>query len=345
MRTRRYSREDAVDRWLFTDLYEGALRIKNREKRLAAATFLLLGGRCKLRISEIIHFHEGWLRRKYGVIEIPAFEPCYCKYCYERAKSNHKNNDPYENPLDRLTNERYRTKNKNKRFVPMGWSGRLIAAIEEYVTEIGVYQKRHKQATRLLQNHILPNAEILEPGDIDWRGIRATGETFWAFSDLNTKTRAAIGGHRETELGTYSGSSALGIINQVRETRGLEPIDFSSYDPVTDPANAHPLEPFDDPREVDPMENYNPLSTPPLFNPRSEKCPANIQVSKSDFNLGEVARREPSLERVRAVVQRYESRLEGEVAREADDCLKDEYEVSESQNDAPGQTTWWDFNN
>lgn len=85
MRKRRYSREDALDRWLFADIYNAALRINDPELRLIGTTFLLLTGRLKMRVSEAMHFHEGWLRRKYGLIELPAFEPCLCKYCHEQA--------------------------------------------------------------------------------------------------------------------------------------------------------------------------------------------------------------------------------------------------------------------
>lgn len=102
MRRRRFAREDALDRWLYTDLYQAALKIEDEQKRLTAVTFVLLTGRLKLRVSEAIHFHEGWLHRRAGLIEIPAFEPCWCEYCYRQAKQNHQDKDPYDTPDERL---------------------------------------------------------------------------------------------------------------------------------------------------------------------------------------------------------------------------------------------------
>lgn len=343
MRRRRYSREDALDRWLFADLYQAALRINDPQRRLIAVTFLLLTGRLKMRISEAMHFHEGWLRRKYGLIEIPAFEPCLCKYCYKQAKKNHAPDDPYDSVEERMVNERYRTKNRRKRFVPISWSPRIVAAIEAYVDEIGVYPHRDRTATRLLQEHILPNAELLEPGDIDWRGLRATGDTFWAFSGLGTKARAEIGGHRETELGTYSGASPLGLSNQAREALGLEPLEIRTYDPVTHPPNPHPREPFEDPREIDPLENYDPLQRAPVFNPRSDEVPADVGIGRDDFDLLALDKRTPSLEEVRAVVQRYESLLEGSIANAPTDPLREDYEKGDIDARKPGQSLLEEF--
>lgn len=338
MRKRRYSREDALDRWLFADIYTAALRISDPELRLIATTFLLLTGRLKMRVSEAMHFHEGWLRRKYGLIEIPAFEPCLCKYCYQQAESNHGSKDPYDSVEERMLHERYRTKNKRKRFVPISWSPRIVAAIEAYIDEIGVYPNRDRTATRLLQEHILPNAELLEPGDVDWRGMRATGDTFWAFSGLNTKARAEIGGHRETELGTYSGASPIGLTNQVRQAQGLAPLELPTHDPVTHPPNPHPREPFEDPRKIDPLKNYDPLQRAPVFNPRSEEVPAEVDITKDDFDILALDKQQPSLEEIRGVVARYESQLEGSIEDAPTDPLKESYESETHDSLAPGQS-------
>jgi len=345
MRRRRHSRKDAVGKHLFADLYQGALRIKDDTKCLVATMFVLLTGRLKMRMSEAMHFHEGWYKRKYGLIEIPEFEPCACQYCWTQAQQNHSSEDDYDNAYQRFIHERYRTKNRRTRFVPVAWCPRIIACIEEYLDEVEVFQKSERTASRLLDNHILKHAEHFEPGDIDWRGMRATGDTFWAFSDLNIKERAEIGGHREAELGTYSGSSPIELVNAVRQAKGLEPLAFPDYDPVTTPAKPHPNEPFPNPLEVDPMERYDPLTTQPVFNPRTEPAPANTDFNRSDFNSMAITKKQPSMEEVRALIDRFETRLEGDV-EETVDPYKNLYGTkADDESSGPGQSILDNFSN
>lgn len=157
-------------------------------------------------------------------------------------------------------------------------------------------------------------------------------------SNLNTKARAEIGGHRETELGTYSGASPLGLASQVREAHGLAPLEISTYDPVTDPPNPHPREPFEDPRNVDPLANFDPLKRAPVFNPRSDEVPADVEFTKDDFDVLALDRNEPSLEEIRGVVSRYESRLEGDLSEAPTDPLRESYETEMSDSQFPGQS-------
>lgn len=343
MRRRRRSKKDALDRWQYVDIYQAALRIGDPRRRLVAATLILLTGRLKMRISEAIHFHEGWLRRDYGLIQIPAFEPCMCTYCQTQASRNHSGEDRYDTVDERFANERYRTKNRRMRHVPMAWSPRIVSAIEAYVDEIGVYGKRSRSATRLLKDHILPKAELLEPGDVDWRGLRATGDTFWAFNGMAPKSRAEIGGHREAELGTYSGSSPVGLVNEARMATDREPLNFPQYDPVTSNPNPHRAEPFEDPRDIDPTENYDPFKQAPEFNPRTEKSPADTDLTKEDFDTMNAKSHQPSVKELKALVQRYQSRLEGSISDAPENTLKSKYEPDNEDEHGPGQAALDEF--
>lgn len=345
MSERRFSRQDAVSKSLFIDLYQGALKIDDRTKRIIAATYVLLGGRLKMRKNELMHFHDGWLYRQYGLIRIPDREPCICKYCHHQAKENHTENDAYDSVSERFVNERYRSKNKRVRWVPYNWSPRIIAAIETYVEEVGVYPDSARSATRLLKNHILRNTEFLEPGDIDWRGVRATGDTFWAFQGLNTKKRAEIGGHREAELGTYSGTSPVEMSNILREKQGLDTLDFPKYDPVAIDARPHQMEPFEDPREIDPLENYDPFSTSPKVNPRTEERRADIDLTVDDFDTPENYGAEANPKDLEGLHKRWETRLRGEEDSKKSDPYKRAFKSRQEKSDGPksGQSILFEF--
>lgn len=338
MQERRHSRKDAVGRARFVDLYQGALQISDETKRLIAVTMLLLTCRLKMRISEAFHFHEGWYRRRYGLIEIPAFEPCICKYCWGRSEKNHNEEDPYESVRERHLNERYRTKNKRVRYVPVSWSPRIVACIEAYLDEVGVYHKCDDTMTRLMSDHILPNTLTFDPGEFDWRGARATGDTFWAFSNLGTKARAEIGGHREAELGTYSGASPVELANQTRKAKGLKPLELPDYDPVTSNPAPHPSEPFENPMHVDPLENYVPFARRQEYNPRTDVRRADVDIEISDFNTMDIQKRQPSFEEIKGIVDRFES-ITGSEGDETVDPYADAYDVKEDDEEKqPGQS-------
>lgn len=344
MKSRRHSREDAVPNKMFHNLYNGALKIDDPEKRLIATTFVLLTARLKLRISEAIHFHEGWLVRDYGLIRIPAFEPCTCKYCWKQAKRNHNDEDPYESALERHYHERYRSKNRRVRFIPYLWSPRIIACLEAYVDKIGVYSKHSKTAERLLPNHILPNTDFFEPNELNWRGMRATGDTFWSFTELGIKERAEIGGHREAELGTYSGRSPVQLANETRIALQKKPLDMSKEDLVTMDPRPLPREPFPDPREIDPKAEYDPYKFPPKLNPRSEVRDADQDFDSSKFDSLSMDKDLPSAKELHASEKRFKHLFIGDESEEEIDPYAKYHEEKDDNSVLPGQPHLTDFN-
>jgi hypothetical protein len=58
MSDHRHSREDALDRVQYLDLYRAALRIDDPYVRLSAIVMVLCTGRLGMRIGEVLHLHE-----------------------------------------------------------------------------------------------------------------------------------------------------------------------------------------------------------------------------------------------------------------------------------------------
>lgn len=355
MRQRRYAREDAVGRYMFMDLYIGALNIKKKTRRLAACTLLLATCRLKMRFNEFLHMHEGWYNRQYGVLKIPSFEPCMCKYCLTQSKKNHsraKNSDKpasYDSAKERFVNERYSSKNARQRYVPVAWSPRIAAALDAYFDEIGAYPRRDKTAKRLLNNYILENARFFTPDDINFHALRGTGETFFAFENIPTKSRAEAGGHREVELGTYSGASPIEMLNQFRKKMDRDPLSFDYYDLAKD-SRPHPQEPFSDPREISPLDNSSPYETPPLFNPRTDEQRAKIDMTKSEFvdrsdtlEIVQENTSRPSIDDLKARSKRFTSLLNGN--DEHVDPLSEAYDDTDTDDVGPGQITLGQMSN
>jgi len=355
MRRRRFAREDAVDRYKFVDLYEGALDIRDETKRLVGCVLLLTTCRLKMRFNEFLHMHEGWYNRSIGVIEIPDFEPCMCKYCWNRAQKNYnknekgnKNSNPYNSAKERFVNERYSPKNARQRHVPVAWSSRIMAALEAYFDKVGVYPKRARTAKRVLNNHILMNSDYFKSDDINFHALRATGETFWSFENFPPKARAALGGHRINELGTYSGTSPIKLVNQSREATGKVPLKFDFEDLSKDP-RPHPKEPFCDPREIDPLKNYDPYNKKPIFNPRTNEQQADIDMTTDEFvdesetiEVSDSRAFDLSARELRSKVDRFEAVLDGEGTDV--DHLAEIYDTTEDDEKGPGQSIMdeWD---
>jgi len=115
-------------------------------------------------------------------------------------------------------------------------------------------------------------------------------------------------------------------------------LELPTYDPVTHPPNPHPREPFEDPRKIDPLKNYDPLQRAPVFNPRSEEVAAEVDLTEDDYDILALDKQQPSLEEIRGVVARYESQLKGSLADAPTDPLKESYETKTSDNQLPGQS-------
>jgi hypothetical protein len=303
-----------------------------------------------MRFNEFLHMHEGWYNRRYGIIEIPNFEPCMCKYCLNRAKRNYTDDDEekennkskYDNVMERLVNERYSPKNARQRSIPVSWSPRIMAALEAYFEEVGAYPKSAKTAKRVLNEYILKNANYFSPDQLDFHGLRATGETYWAFENINSKARADMGGHRIAELPTYSGTSPIELVSQTREAVGMDPVDFDYYDIAKD-SRPHPQEPFPDPREINPLKKQKPYEAPPIFNPRSEKRQADIDMTENEFikrsDTIEVVKSKPhrpTADELHSKVRRLEAVLEGD--EDSADPLGDAHDSKKDADQGPGQT-------
>lgn len=346
----RHAADDAVSRVKFVDLYNGALAIPDEDRRLQACAMLLCTCRLKLRKSEFMHLHQGWYDERYGIIQIPEYEPCYCTYCWWRAKENHTGKDEekqdYDSAYERLTNERYREKNRNHRYVPVAWSPRIVSCLVEYLDRFGSYPHDRETLRLLLKDHIIPNTELFEPNDITYPALRGTGDTFWAFSGLNTKDRAEIGGHRESELGTYSGSSPLELLQRMRVTKGLEPLSLPDFDMITSTLAGHPREPFPAPAKVDPLRNFDPFDTGQKFNPRIETHPADpdgITIDESDFDSLAIGKDLPSSSDVARILEHYNSRLEPVNEDEIADPFQDLYGDLNDSKMTVGQGLLTDF--
>lgn len=336
----RHSKEDALDRVLYLDLYTAALQIDDDYRRRVAIILVLCCGRLKMRVSEVMHLHEGWIDWERGVIDIPTFEPCGCGYCWKRSKRNFdpddEENDAVETFVDYHYHNRFSLKSENSgRAVPFSWSLRITAALEDFFEHHDVIDENYKWVERTMKEYILPNARFLERGDVMFHGLRATGLIFWADLNLDSKAMRDVGGWlREADVHPYRAQSRTELVDKMRDAVGKEPVSFETTDFVS--LDPRPLagEPFD-PRETNPRPRDDLYDPGLVINPRTPDPPAEVDYDPSRFASLAAERDPPTPSERRAFVRRVEALRTGD-AGDIDDPFLQSLE-DEDDDPAAGQ--------
>lgn len=338
MSDRRHSKDDALDKIQFLDIYTAALRL-NGFKRDVAILTLLLSGRLKMRIGEIMHLHEGWIDWTHGYIRIPEYEPCGCEYCWNRSEKNFdpdkKDEDDYpDDYIEYHYDNRWSPKTpKGSREVPFNWSFRITAALVYFYRKYDVIDENYQWCRRLLDNHILDETIHLEQGSTKWTALRATGETFWADNEIPPKSQRDLAGRtRKREGSVYEAQSPAELANKMRKAVGKQPLEFTGTDFVALDPRPFPQEPFD-PRDADPREHIDPFTKGPAQNPRSVQTPDGVHWDPSRLNSIAVEREPPTPADRRALIRQIEANRPGEPE---DDSLKDPY--LELARNPPGES-------
>jgi len=345
----RHSREDALDRVQFLDLYRAALQIDDQYRRLAAVVMILCTGRLKMRISEVMHLHEGWINWRKGYIRIPAFEPCGCGYCWERSQENFDSDDDDDggDDIEADTVEefhyqrRYSPKSEmGARIVPFNWSRRVTAALEAFFSEHTVIDENYKWTERTMKDHVLPNARFLDDGDIMWHGLRSTAVTFWADNDIGAKALRDAGGWiRHSDSNPYRAQSPTQLGNKMRAAVGKDPLDFGTTDFVALDPRPFAGEPFD-PRETSPTSRADPFERGPVMNPRTANPPNDVDYDPSRYASLAAERDPPTPSERRAFVRRVEGERHGDRGDTVDPYLE---AAQQKDEPAPGQSRFSEF--
>lgn len=343
MSDHRHSKEDALDRVQYLDLYRAALRIDDPYTRLAAIVMVLCSGRLGMRIGEVIHLHEGWINWRKGYIAIPTFEPCGCRYCWKRSKRNF---DPEEDAADDYieyhAHNRWSPKSDmGARILPFNWSLRITAALEAFFSEYTVIDENYKWAERAMKDKILPNAEFLDPGDLMWHGLRSTSVTFWADADLDTKALRDSGGWvREADSNPYRAQSPTQLANKMRDVVGKDPVEFGTTDFVALDPRSLAGEPFD-PRDTDPRSRADPYQRGPVRNPREANPPDEVDYEQFQFASLAAERDPPTPAERRAFVRRVEAQRDGDLDADVTDPYLDA--MNDTVEKHPGQARMGEF--
>lgn len=227
----------SADKALRTDayfrLYQGALRINDRESRLVACTVILLAGRLGLRLQEIQHLREEWIDWRRGEIHIPAYDPCGCKRCWvtafdtwgRRGLKELQEHGEWDSEAswkdlqvaDRnevvqladyctvealeeiLYTERWQPKyDRSARVVPFGWSERITACLMAFFDRYDYVEYQQFPTNRLIRK-AARNADGIDPEEISAHPLRATGLTFWADISTDPKTLRDLAGWQDIE--------------------------------------------------------------------------------------------------------------------------------------------------
>lgn len=270
----RHSSKDSLNKVQYLDLYLGALRLDDEERRLIALTMILVEGRLGLRIGEFIHMRRSWVDWEKGIIEIPEYDPCGCQYCWERSKDAIENNDSYSDPPreddieDHLYDERWRPKSEaGARPVPFNWSPRVTAALAKYFDDVG-YSNKSDEFYRSLLEEVAENSETISKDGITSHALRATASTWWGNMGLNPKEKSDLfGWSRAQESTSYTAQSPHHLSDEMRDLVGLDGVEMDRRDPVSLTPSTFPREPFS--LEVDRDRLLEDVGSMPLIHPRS----------------------------------------------------------------------------
>lgn len=207
----------------FFMLYQGALQIKERNRRLIACYVIVCGGILGMRRIEIVHLRESWIDWETGQIEIPMLDPCSCRQCWDSAYKkwlrhgfNRLQSDGFysedtsfenvnnseiseklevENLLKILYSTRFSTKNDQPRTIPFGWSPRVTGILMEFFDEIGPYLELVPESINNYIEDAAENAEGLYPDITKSHILRKTGITSMADSGLSHDDVEYFAGH------------------------------------------------------------------------------------------------------------------------------------------------------
>ena len=215
------SADKALNSDAYFRLYQGALRIEDRDARLVACTVILVAGRLGLRLQEIQHLREEWIDWRRGEIHIPAYDPCGCKRCWltaldtwgRRGLKELQESGEWEsgaswkdlraaereevvqladyctpeNLEEVLYSERWQPKyDRSARVVPFGWSERITACLMAFFDRYDYVEYQQFPVNRLIRR-AAKNADGLDPEEISAHPLRATGLTFLA--DISTDAK------------------------------------------------------------------------------------------------------------------------------------------------------------
>lgn len=324
--THRHHREDALDRFQYLDLYQGALQLEDDYKRLVACYIILLAGRVGMRIGEIMHLHEGWIDWRIGVISIPRYDPCGCYYCWRRAKPKAKKAGvDWETAL---YERQWEPKTKmGSRPLPFNWSQRITAILLAFFDQYEVLDENYRWTLRLLRD-VADNSQTIHRKDISWHALRATAETFWADQLLDKKARRDLGGwETDKQAWAYSAQSSGILSNKLREAVGKDPFVGLEQDFVALTEMPFAREPAD-PRDIYPAARVDPFDRGPVFNPRTPNPPKDIEYERNRHQTlvnkrGRPLSAEDRRELLREVMAPHIEAAQ-EDAKDDEDTLKDE---------------------
>jgi len=314
-----FSREDALDVRTFFRLFVGALRIENKQQRIRTVIIILCAGRLGMRASEIQHLHEGWINWKDGVIRIPAHDPCFCKWCLNKAVGKIANKkDIPESEVSRddqavveyAYQHQYEPKpNASARVVPFGWSKRITAWLLHFFKDnefVDLTQQQMRDDVRKAARL----AEGVDPSNLTLHPLRSTGATFYADAGLLSKPhRDLMGWSGRTQARRYVRGSGRQLTADIYKLFGRS--EWAPDVVPEDPGEKFPLacdprplaaEIDVDPRQGDPTARRDRAAEladqkDPLYNPRRTRRPGGISYDPEQHDIpGHIDPNGPGLE-------------------------------------------------
>lgn len=118
-------------------LYLGGLALEDDQRRRDACFAVLLLGRLGLRPEELTHLHEDWVDWERGEVQVPARDPCACRYCWADARTLKSETGTDRSVSEILADTCWSPPDgpEGARTIPFGWSRRLTAAIHGVLGE------------------------------------------------------------------------------------------------------------------------------------------------------------------------------------------------------------------
>lgn len=275
-------------------LYLGGLALEDEQQRRDACYATLLMGRLGLLPEELTHLHEDWVDWERGEIQIPARDPCACRYCWADARTLKSETGTDRSVSEIVTDTCWSPPDgpAGARTIPFGWSRRLTAAIHGVLGQ-RPYLDTDTAGIEQLLTAAADNAWELDD-EITSDRLRASAGEFLAsvgFGPRRLSDLLAIDEETAGQFAKVGGGELREYLYRALDPQGAPDIcgEDSQYRLVCDPTPFE-REPFD-PREYDARwrgeraERVQPRGR----NPRPVEAPAEV-----DFDPAAMDIREPS---------------------------------------------------
>ena len=230
------SADRALGPRLLYRLFEGAMQIEDRNKRIKTGMLILLAGRLTMRLKTIQHVREAWINWARGEIVVPKFDACDCYRCWVEAynwwlrqgyqeikswdeeerpdwfdadiglsdyKADQKEKIPEtagldaEDLVDFLCQKKHDPKTPSGgRVIPFGWSPRITAVLLTFFSQYECIEENKSTLDDWI-TEAAENAEGLNPDEVYPHGLRADGLTFFIRLTGDPMVGGEIGGQRD----------------------------------------------------------------------------------------------------------------------------------------------------